>query len=155
MNPETVRRLLENSGYIVFDVDAEHIVIEDPACILRSFSTFIEYAWIVITVLLGLMLAGWAISMIRGAKNDIFTNLRNLILIFGILSAVVPIVNFVYGDDLFARGCAQISVPTSRVAEMLDARDAHLSDAACDLCEDFDIQDTGPTTTTPALESAD
>lgn len=145
MNTEQIARLLINSGIRVFGVDGQYIYIEDPACILRSFETFIEYAWIVIVCITGLMLFGWAASMIRGAKNDIFTNLRNLTLIFGVLGASVPIVNMIWGDDLFARGCRRISVPLAQVNKILDARNDKLkSHGDYDLYEQLNIDDTGP-----------
>ncbi len=122
MNTDTIIRLLENSGLTVRGADAAFIYIEDPSCILRSFETFAEYAWIAITFITGVLLFGFAISMIRGAKNDIFINLRNLLLIFGILSAAGPIVNLVFGGDVFASGCKTIAVSTNTIQDILDAR---------------------------------
>ena len=81
MNTDTILRLLKNSGFHGLHADAEFIYMEDPSCILRSFETFIEYVWVIITALTGLLLFGWALSKIRGAKNDIFSNMINLILI--------------------------------------------------------------------------
>lgn len=114
---------LQNSGFHQVAFDGNFIHMEDPSCIIRSFETFTEYAWIGITAIAGLLLFGWAISMIRGAKNDILVNLRNLTLIFGILAAVRPIVNLIYGDDLFGRGCNTISVSISEVQKILATRD--------------------------------
>ena len=145
MNIETVLRLLKNSGYHVLGADGSFIYLKDPGCLLRSFDTFIEYAWLAVTFITGMLLFGWAISMIRGVKNDLMTNMRNLILIFGTLTLVRPIVNLVFGDDLFARGCATITVSTSEVARMLDARRV-ADDAAI---ENFDIYDSGFKTAGP------
>ncbi len=104
-------------------------------------------------VLTGAMLTGWAISMIRGAKNDFFTNLRNLIVIFGVLSIAKPIMNVIYGDDLFARGCRTISVPMTEMNRLLDARNSKLkSRDEYDLYEDFDIYDSGVIYDTPIHE---
>lgn len=147
-NIQQIARLLTNSGIRVLGTDGQFIYIEDPSCILRSFETFIEYAWIAIVCITGLLLFGWAISMIRGAKNNIFTNLRNLTLIFGILGAAVPIVNTIWGDDLFARGCRRVSVPIAEINKILDARNDKLKGRNdYDLYEQFDIDDTGPTFT--------
>ncbi len=143
MEVDKIVRLLQNSGFHIYGADSRYIYIEDPSCILRSFSTFAEYAWIIITFLTGLFLMGWAISLIRGVKNDYVTNLRNMILIFGILSAAGPIINVIYGDDLFKRGCETISVSVADVQEMLAARDAKLSNRQDDLYEEFDIYDSG------------
>ncbi len=124
--------------------DGSFIYLEDPSCILRSFMTFAEYAWIIIVFITGILLFGWAISMIRGAKNDIFTNLRNLVLIFGVLAAAGPIINMIYGDDLFKRGCRTIKVELSEVNRLLDARKLKLSTRdQYDLYEEFDIYDSG------------
>lgn len=144
MNADTIIRLLTNSGFHNVRVDPDFVYMEDPSCILRSFETFAHYAWVAIMILTGLMLTGWAISMIRGAKNDFFTNLRNLIIIFGVLSIAKPIMNLIYGGDLFARGCHTISVPMAEMNRLLDARNSKLkSRNEYDLYEDFDIYDSG------------
>ena len=143
MELETIVRLLKNAGFNVLGADSEFIYLEDPACILRSFATFAEYAWIIITFITGILLFGWAISMLRGAKNDYVTNLRSLILIFGVLSAAGPIINVVYGDNLFAKGCKTIEVSIDKIQEQLAARDAKLSNSQKNQYEEFDIYDTG------------
>ena len=144
MELEHILRLMQNAGFRVLGADADFVYIEDPACVLRAFTTFAEYAWIALVCATGLLLFGWAISMIRGAKNDIFTNLRNLILIFGITAAAGPIINLIYGDDLFARGCKTVEVSVSDVQKLLDAKNAKLSGRnSDDLYEDLEIYDTG------------
>ena len=145
MNTDTIIRLLENSGFHELRVDGTQILLEDPSCVLRSFQTFAEFAWVAITVATGLMLTGWAISMIRGGKNDIFNNLKNLILVLGGISAVGAIVNFIYGRDIFAIGCKTVSIPIEEVNKMLDARKQKLGKDSTDLYEQLDIYDTGPT----------
>lgn len=141
----TALRLLENSGFHNLRADSEFIYMEDPACILRSFETFIEQAWFIITFFAGILLLGWAISMIRGAKYDnIFVNLRNLMLIFLGLSFTKPVINFIYGDDLFAHACRTIAVKHVDVKKMLDARSASLKKYdPSQLYEDLVITDTG------------
>lgn len=126
MNTDIILKILRNSGFNILGTDSVFIYLEDPSCILRSFETFIKYAWVIISFITAMLLFGWAISMIRGAKNDIFTNLRNLILIFGTLSAAIPIVNAIYGKDLFATGCRTIKVPITEVNQLLDARNRDL-----------------------------
>lgn len=147
MELEHILRLMQNAGFRVLGADSEFVYIEDPTCILRAFATFAEYAWIALVCVTGLLLFGWAISMIRGAKNDIFTNMRNLILIFGIMAVAGPIINLIYGDDLFARGCETISVSVPAVQKLLDAKNAKLSGRnPDDLYENWDIYDTGGAT---------
>ena len=156
-------RLLKNSGFHNLRADSEFIYMEDPSCILRSFETFLEYAWVIITMLTGILLFGWAISMIRGAKYDnIFINMRNLILIFGGLSLTKPVINLVYGDDLFARGCGTISISIDEIKKLLDARNSKLKKYDQNqLYEDLIIQDsgvvieTGGTTTETTSETLD
>jgi len=143
MNTATIVRLLKNSGINVLGADASSVYIEDPSCILRAFETFIEYAWIIITTVTVFLLLGWAISMIRGAKNDIFTNLRNLIIMFATLSCVIPIVNMIWGDDLFAVGCKTVAVPLKDLNILLDARNQKLKSPSDDLYENLDIYDSG------------
>lgn len=156
MNIDVILRLLKNSGFHVFGVDNTFIYIEDPSCILRSFQTFIEYAWVVIVCITGLLLFGWALGMIRGAKNDIFINIRNLMLIFGILGAAGLIVNFIWGGDLMARGCRTISVPIAEINKILDKRNAKLTERnPNDLYEEFSITDTGPSFTSPEEPAPD
>ncbi|MBQ8294134.1 MAG: hypothetical protein IJX89_01985 [Alphaproteobacteria bacterium] len=140
MNTDTIIRLLTNSGFHNVQTDGTNILMEAPSCILRAFETFADYAWFAVTFVTGILIIGWALSMIRGAKNDIFTNLRNLILIFGILSLSGPIINLIYGDDLFARGCDTITVPISQINEMLARRNIKFD---TNQYENFDIYDSG------------
>ncbi len=143
MEPETIVRLLKNSGFRVLGADYTHIYMEDPSCILRSFATFAEYAWIIIAFITGILITGWGISMIRGAKNDIAINIRNLAIMFGTLAAVVPIINTIWGDDLFARGCRTIKVETSQIKQILDTKNLKMTPRGDDLYEEFDIYDSG------------
>ena len=123
MNIDTILRLLENSGFHGLSADSEFIYMEDPSCILRSFENFIEYAWVAVVAITGLLLFGWALSMTRGAKADnMFMNMRNLLLIFFGLSVAKPVINMIYGDNLFARGCETISVSVEEMNKLLDLR---------------------------------
>ena len=144
MNTDIIIRLLQNSGFHILGADDTYLYLEDPSCILRSFETFIEYAWIVIVCIVGLFLFGWAISMIRGAKTDYFTNLRNLIIMLGVLAAVGPIVNMIWGDDLFARGCRTIRVSIAELNEIIEMQDSKLAEYdQFNFYENFDIYDSG------------
>lgn len=142
MNTDTILRLLKNSGFHGLHADAEFIYMEDPSCILRSFETFIEYVWVIITALTGLLLFGWALSKIRGAKNDIFSNMINLILIFGVLAVAKPVINVIYGDNLFGMGCKTISVSIKDMNKLLELRKDTLKNATDDLYENIDIYDS-------------
>ena len=144
MNTDTILRLLENAGFRNLSADAEFLYAEDPSCILRSFETFAEYAWIIIAVFTGLMLFGWSISLLRGAKNDIFSNLTNLMLIFGTLTISKPILNFMYGGNLFGQGCKTIQIPLGDVHELLDKQKSGFAKQNNELYEDITIVDSGP-----------
>ena len=77
MNIETVFRLLSNAGFRNLGADDVNIYMEDPACIIRSFETFLEYAWTILIFITGIMLAGWAWAMIRGSKNAELRSITN------------------------------------------------------------------------------
>ena len=144
MTAETIARLLQNSGFYIQKIEDVFLYIEDPSCILRGFQTFLEYAWIALFCVTGLLLFGWAISLIRGATNDYFTNLRNLVIIFGALSAVGPIVNAIWGDDLFAKGCKTVVVSVKEIQKLLDTQNLELEKYnQYDLYENLEIQDSG------------
>lgn len=114
-----ILNILKNSGFHVRGVDMDTIYLEDPTCILRSFSDFLHYAWIAIYAITAILLFGWAVSMIRGVKNDLFINIRNLTIIFGVLTATGAAVKFIWGDDLFAVGCKEISISVSDIQKTL------------------------------------
>ncbi|MBD5391556.1 hypothetical protein HDR66_01995 [bacterium] len=147
MNADTIIRLMKNAGFRVLNYDTQFVYIEDPTCILRSFATFAEYAWLAITCATLLLLFGWTISMIRGSRVDIFSNMKNLILIFGVVSAAGPIINIIYGDNLFARGCQTVSVPIADIRQAMDEHNKKLSPRGNDLYEDIDIYDSGAQST--------
>lgn len=150
MEIETIFRLLSNSGFKNLGADGVNIYMEDPACIVRSFETFLEHAWVILVFITGIMLAGWAWMMIRGSKNAEFTsianNLKSLILIFGALSVVPAVVNFIYGGDLIGAGCKTIAIPLDQVNQLLEMRNEELKKYdAYNLYENFDIYDSGAT----------
>lgn len=134
---------MERSGLRVTGIDTNFIYIEDPSCILRGFETFLGYAWDVLLLITVFLIMGWGISMIRGAKNDIINNMKNLILIFGILTVVPLILNLVYGGDLIGRGCKTLKVSVGEINEILAAR-AQTKSLDASLYEDIDIYDSGP-----------
>lgn len=144
MNTQEILRQLQNSGIRVLGttVDSSTVYIEDPACILRSFETFMDYAWVIISIITGIMLFGWAIALLRGAKNTVPTNLRNLIIMFATLATIRPIANMIWGGDLFGRGCRQIAISTDTVRQIISQRDKKLHDSE-KLYEVLDIHDTG------------
>ncbi|MCL1892568.1 MAG: hypothetical protein FWF97_04785 [Alphaproteobacteria bacterium] len=122
MNTNTILHLLENSGFRVLRADGAFIWMEDPTCFIRSLEGFVDVAWLVVTVIAGFLLLGWAVSIIRGAKGElvgIANNIRNLFLIFAILAAARPIVNTIWGGDVFGMGCKVIQVPIAEVNKII------------------------------------
>jgi len=133
-----IKNIVPGDGFVEFD---------DPACIYTAFDNFLEIAWIVIVFLTAVMLFGWAILYIKnGIKIDtLFKNAKTVILIFCILSVTKPIINVIYGDDLFARGCDRKQVSLSVIEEFLETRKKTLSGTTEDeLYETFDMVDSGP-----------
>ena len=138
--------LLKNSGFQNITVGNGIIQFDDPACIYTAFDSILNFAWVVIVFLTVLMLFGWAVLYIKnGVKiNNLFNNAKTIILIFCILSAVKPIVNLVYRDNLFARGCARKQVSLTTVQELMEIRNKSLPKSAEDeLYEIFEMTDSG------------
>ena len=145
MEQETIKNLLINSGLENVSIKDGLIYFQDPSCILPAFDTILEYAWIVIIILTAFMLLGWAILYIKNGLNEhFFHNIKSLILIFCILGAVKPVVNVIYGENLFARHCDIKQVSYSNVQELLDMRNSKFkqSDEAL-LYESFTVNDSG------------
>lgn len=142
MNTSEIVRLLENSGIRVLNADSMSVYIEDPSCIMRGFETFLEYAWIIITAITGVLLFGWAVSMIRGARNDIMVNIRNLFLMFATLSMVGPVLGMIYGDDIFSIGCKTINISIHELNTLLDTRNKKMSVTHDNSHRGFQIYDT-------------
>jgi len=98
------------------------------------------------------MLMGWAVLYIKnGVKiNELFNNAKTVILILCVLSVVKPIVNAVYGDNLFARGCSRKQASIETVEELLELRNKNLPNGAeGELYEIFDMTDSGVIYTDP------
>lgn len=147
MDTNTILRLLKNSGYTGLGTDGASIFMEDPNCIIRNFETFAEYAWTIIVFITIILLVGWAMAMLRGSNNStlssIANNMRSLLIMFAVLSMAGPIINMIWGGDLFKRGCRQISVPIEEIQKILDSRDSHFNAASTDLYEGLEIYDSG------------
>ncbi len=140
-NAYDIVRMLEHAGLHVNGADGEFIYIEDPGCVVRGFQNFLENAWIVLTFITVILIMLWGISMITGAKNDIKNNFKNIVLIFGILTASGPILNVIYGGDLIGATCGEIRVNMNDVNDMLASNVG--ANANTSLYEDIDIYDSG------------
>lgn len=145
MEVENILKLLKNAGFQGLRADTQNIYMEDPSCVLRAFETFIDYAWMGVIAVTALLIFGWGIALIRGSKYDsMLMNIRNLILILGSLAITKPILNAIYGNDLFARGCKIITISIEETQKLLDARNEKLkSRDQYDLYESINIYDSG------------
>lgn len=147
MNIREIIILLQNSGLTIKGVDDGFIYFEDPGCIYTAFDKMLDFAWIVILVLTGIMLFGWALLYIKnGTKiNDVFNNAKTVILIFCVLSVTKPIVNTIYHGDLFANACETKKVSLNNIQELIEIRNKTLSKSDEDsLYEIFNMTDSGP-----------
>ena len=146
MDKTNIINLLTNSGIKVHGMDNGFIYFEDPSCIYPAFDTILNYAWVVILFLTAFMLGGWALLYIKNGVNinNVFNNAKTIILIFCVLSVVKPIVNIVYGDDLFSKGCDVKQVSLDSVNELLDTRSKLFGKSDNDLFEIFTVTDSGP-----------
>lgn len=147
MEQETIYNLLTNSGFEKVLVDSDFVYFQDPSCIFPAFDTLLEYAWIAILIFLAIMLLGWGVIYIKnGVKIDtLFNNAKTIILILGILGAVKPIINFIYGDNLFGQQCEIKQVSRAAVNELLEMRNKKLGKSDENLLyENFNVIDSGP-----------
>ncbi len=147
MEQETIYNLLTNSGFEKVLVDSDFVYFQDPSCIFPAFDTLLEYAWIAIMVLLAIMLFGWGVLYIKnGVKIDtLFNNAKTIILVLGILAIVKPIVNIIYGDNLFGQQCEIKQVSMAAVNELLEIRNKKLGKSDENLLyENFNVIDSGP-----------
>lgn len=142
----TIKNLLTNAGLKVIGFNDDFVQIYDPSCILPAFDTVLHYAWVIILVLIAIMIFGWGVLYIKnGVKLDsVFHNAKTIVLILAVLALVKPIVNFVYGDDLFAKGCDKKNISLSAVKDLLKQREQKFGDIdTYQQYEIFDVIDSG------------
>lgn len=135
-----IAKILNTAGYNLTDCQAGFICITDPTCVWPPLLNFINTAWIIISVITVFLLAGWGITMVRGANHDMITNLRTLVLIFGMLSAAIPIANMLGGGKAVVNQCDIIKISQEHAQELLQLRNQ--SKWQQDNYEIFDIKDS-------------
>lgn len=144
MSPEQLRdviRALKDAGYsFPSDCPNGYLCIVDPTCIWPSLLEFINIAWIVLAAITGFLLAGWAITMLRGANHNMVQNLRTLVLIFGTLSVALPAVNMLGGGAFLVNKCNVIEVSQEQIQELLP--DPNRGNINQENYEHFDIHDS-------------
>lgn len=149
MNPNTLINILEQAGFHDVEVVGDLVTMEDPSCVIRGFETFISYAWVIVTALAGILLFGWALSMIRGAKNDIFSNMKYLILIFGILSVSGFIMETIYGGKFLSSWCKKIEIKVDDIAKLVEQKQKASGYEFIDIDVDlYNVSSTEPETAT-------
>lgn len=149
MTPNTLIKILEQAGFHEVEVVGDLVTMEDPSCVIRGFETFISYAWVIVTALAGILLFGWALSMIRGAKNDIFSNMKYLVLIFGILSVSGFIMETIYGGRFLNTWCKKIEIKVDDIAKLVEQKQKASGYEFIDIDVDlYNVSSTEPETAT-------
>ncbi len=149
MNPNTLIKILEQAGFHEVEVVGDLVTMEDPSCVIRGFETFISYAWVIVTALAGILLFGWALSMIRGAKNDIFSNMKYLVVIFGILSVSGFIMETIYGGKFLSSWCKTVQIPISEIEDLITQKQKASGYEFIDIDVDlYNVSSTEPETAT-------
>ncbi|MDW2995805.1 MAG: hypothetical protein R8M71_02480 [Alphaproteobacteria bacterium] len=149
MTPNTLIKILEQAGFHEVEVVGDLVTMEDPSCVIRGFETFISYAWVIVTALAGILLFGWALSMIRGAKNDIFSNMKYLVLIFGILSVSGFIMETIYGGKFLSSWCKKIEIKVDDIAKLVEQKQKASGYEFIDIDVDlYNVSSTEPETAT-------
>jgi hypothetical protein len=119
---------LKNAGYTLRGCRVGFICLEDPTCIWPPLLDFIHVAWMVLAIITAFLLAGWGITMVRGANHDMVKNLRTLILIFGTLSVALPAVDVLGGGAFVLEHCATIEISKAEVDKLLNMRDVKMKE---------------------------
>ena len=149
MTPNTLIKILEQAGFHEVEVVGDLVTMEDPSCVIRGFETFISNAWVIVTALTGILLFGWALSMIRGAKNDIFSNMKYLVLIFGILSVSGFVMETIYGGKFLSSWCKTVQIPISEIENLITQKQKASGYEFIDIDVDlYNVSSTEPETAT-------
>ena len=150
---EKILLALHNSGFenVVIDTAEGIIYMDDPTCIARTFQSFLEIAWIAITLVAGMLTFFWAISLIRGVKNDLFISVRNLAVIFILLAALLPFVSKYLMDN----ACSGFTASLATVEKYIDERERHLKNQGEETYEILYVQDSGLQIPKEELEGLD
>ncbi|MDR0319594.1 MAG: peptidoglycan DD-metalloendopeptidase family protein [Rickettsiales bacterium] len=95
--------------------------VSDRGCFINSVFEFLGEFQVLLYIIAGLLLAGWAIALIRGSKMNIVNNLRNLTLMFVVLSFIRPLMAVLYGTahDFEEIACRRIKVPAEDVRRVV------------------------------------
>lgn len=138
MNADFIQTL-SDAGYKLLDCENGFYCIEDPTCIWPPILEFVNNAWIILTIITAFLLAGWGITMLRGANHDMVKNLRTLVLIFGVLSAAIPAVNVLGLGEAIVSECETIKIAQTQIDELLQMRDIHMENPTY---EHFEVLDS-------------
>ena len=121
MDVASINKILTDAGYKVLGHGGGAVTLEDPTCIIAAFNDFIDFAWIAIGGLTMLLLFGWAVALIRGAKMEIVDNMRNLFLLCGGLTAVPAVISLLIEKQVLE--CGKIRVSTSEITRILSLKE--------------------------------
>lgn len=139
MEPDIITTLLNNSGLEKVNISGGFIYFQDPSCIFPVFDSFFNVAWIIALVFIAIMLFGWGVLYIKNGVNinTLFNNAKTVLLVLCIFGLTKPIVDMVYGKNLFSTQCEKKRVSLALVQELLDAREKYLGES--DRNTDFEI----------------
>ena len=138
MNAEFMQ-ILDRAGYKLLDCESGFYCIEDPTCIWPPILDFVNTAWIILAVMTAFLLAGWGITILRGANHNMIKNLRTLVLIFGTLSVAIPAMNVLGLGEVIVSECGTIKVSQTQVDELLQMRRLQMEDVTY---EHFEVLDS-------------
>jgi hypothetical protein len=125
MDVVQIEGILTKSGYHVLGITPDVLTLEDPVCIIRSLSGFIDFAWMALSVITVLLLFGWALAVIRGSKvESLVGNLKNLTLMFGGLAAIPGILSIMLTNDFTT--CKKLIIPVSEINKLLESKEFEL-----------------------------
>ena len=145
MNATQIKVLLENAGLQKVKIVGDFIQFQDPSCVLDVLDKILNYGWFVSCLLTAVMLFGWGILYLRnGVKiTSLFSNFKALLLILLVLSLTKPIVNVVYGDDLFAKSCETHQVSLTSIQELIQKQQEQTNKPDMNMqYEIFDVVDS-------------
>ena len=138
-NLANVAKILDKAGYTLKNCQSGFLCIQDPTCIWPPLISFISVAWVILAVITAFLLAGWGITMLRGANHNMVKNLRTLVLIFGTLSVALPAVNVLGAGKAIVNQCDTIMVSAEEIDALVQMKSQTLQDAGY---ENFEIIDS-------------
>ncbi|MDR0449589.1 MAG: M23 family metallopeptidase, partial [Rickettsiales bacterium] len=96
MTNDEILQHLWQSG-IDAEIVGDQFYVSSQGCFINSAFDFLGEFQILLYIVAAFMMAGWAFALIRGAQTNIVNNLRNLAIVFAVLSIIRPLMIVFYG----------------------------------------------------------